>query len=132
MSSSTRREVRAGLIVRPPSFADGFVREVVGNDSGNVIPESHAVVGATVLWIDLGRVRQVEPWQTGAMIGNPLAVIERNDWLCRPFTEDPGSFDPGAAEFGIDPLQEWDVRVDQLVVRHREVGMVRLQIFRKV
>ena len=76
MSSSSRRGVRAGLIVRPPSTAGGFAREVAGDDRGNLIPEAYAVVGATVLRIDLGRVGQVEPGQTGAMIGNPLAVVE--------------------------------------------------------
>ena len=75
-SPSSRRGVRAGLIVRPPSIADGLAREVAGDDRGNLIPEAYAVVGATVLRIDLGRVGQVEPGQTGAMIGNPLAVVE--------------------------------------------------------
>ena len=58
--SSSRREVHAGLIVRPPSSRTDSGERVVGNDSGNLIPEADAVVGATVLWIDLGRVRQVE------------------------------------------------------------------------
>src|SRR5215208_5804015 len=132
ISSSSRRGARAGLIVRPPSIADGIAREIVGDKRGNLIAEAYAVVGASILRIDLGRVGQIEPRKSGAVVGNPLAVVEGNDRLGRSFAKDPGSFDPGAAEIRINPFQEWDVGVDQLLIRHREVGMVRFKIFREV
>src|SRR5918997_654150 len=132
MSSSARRGNRAGVIVGPPSISNGFVREVFSDERGNVVPEADAVVRATIFRINLGRVGQVESRQPGAMIRNPLAVVEGNNRLGRSLAKDPGSFDPGTAEFGIDPLQEWYVCVDQLVVRQRKVRMVRLQVLRKV
>src|SRR5215207_11731165 len=132
MFSSSRRGVRAGVIGSPPSVADGCGSEVIGDDRGDLIAEAYAVVGATILRVDLGRVGQIESWQSGAMVGNPLAVVEGNDRLGRPLAKDPGSFDPGTAEIGIDPLQERDVCVDQLVIRHREVRMVWFQVFREV
>src|SRR4051812_7446362 len=132
MFSSSRRGIRAGVIVGPPSISDGFESEVVGDDRGNLVPEAHAVVRATVLGINLSRVGQVESGQSGAMIRNPLAVVEGNDRLGRSLAKDPGSFDPGTAELWIDPLQKRNVRVDQLVVRHRKIRMVRLQVLRKV
>src|SRR5215210_8383837 len=99
MSSSSRRGMRAGVIVGPPSISNRFASEVVGDERGNLIPEAHAVVRATVFRIDLGRVGQVEPGQPGAMIRYPPAVVEGNDRLGRSFAKDPGSFDPGAVEF---------------------------------
>src|SRR5215210_8024936 len=106
--------MRAGVIVDPPSISNRLTREVVGDERGNLIPEAHTVVRATVFRINLGRVGQVEPVQPGAVIRYPLAVIEGNNWLSRSFAKDPGSFDPGAIELGIDPLQKWNVRLDQL------------------
>src|SRR5215208_2698121 len=61
ISSSSRRGARAGLIVRPPSIADGIAREIVGDERGELITEAYAVVGTTVLWVDLGRVGKVKP-----------------------------------------------------------------------
>src|SRR5215208_1861072 len=71
MSSSSRRGIRAGVIVAPPSISDGFVREVFGDDRGNVIAEAHTVIRASVFRINLGRVGQVETGQAGAMIRDP-------------------------------------------------------------
>src|SRR5829696_4944394 len=102
MSSSSRRGIRASVIVAPPSISDGFVREVFGDDRGNVIAEAHTVVRAPIFRINLGGVGQVEPEQSGAMIRDLLAVVEGNDRLGRSFAKDPGSFDPGPVEFGID------------------------------
>src|SRR3712207_1881107 len=132
MSWRSRRGMRAGVIVAAPSVSNGFASEVVGDERGNLISKAHAVVRATVFWINLGRVGQVEPGESGAMIRDALAVVERNDRLSRTFAKDPGTFDPGAIEFGIDPLQKRDVGVDQLIVLHRKVRMVWLQVFREV
>src|SRR5215212_1005548 len=99
MSSSSRRGVRNGLIDGPPSTAGRFAREVVGDDRGNAITEAYAVIGASVLWIDLGRVGKVKPGQSGAIVRDSLAVVKGNDRLGGPLEKDPGLFDPRAVEF---------------------------------
>src|SRR5215208_8303014 len=132
MSSSSRRGMRAGVIGGPPSISIRLANEVVGHERGNLITEAHAVVRAAVFRINLGRVGQVESWQPGARIRDAPAIVQGNYRLSRSFAKDPGSFDPGAMELRIDPLQKWDVRIDQLVIRHGKVRMIRLQVLREV
>src|SRR5262245_54476880 len=106
--------------------------EVGRDQGGDLIAEADAVVRAAILGIDLRRVGEVEAGQAGAMVRDTLTVVERNDWLSRALAEDPRMLDPGALEVGVDAAQVGNVGVDQLVITHGEIRMIRLEILGKI
>ena len=91
------------------------VRLLAGDDLGHLPAETDAVVGAPVLGIDLGRVRQPQALDRCLERRDSLRIVDADDGLRRVFPMVEALLDPRLVELGVDLLQGRNVALPQLL-----------------
>ena len=104
-------------------------RGVLLDQIGDIVAQAYAVVRSAIFRVNLRGVREIQARKRCAQAWDAIGVMQRDDRLRRALAEHPVLLYPVALELRIDALQIGDVLLEQLVIGHRQVRVVLIDIF---